>query len=109
MFIESLDFNWEVVPEDEKRELGPHLLNATPGLRRQELEDGGWFKVDWEMVPELVESRRVFVKKGKAYVPAREQMSMVLAEFSARLDKGLEVSLPPSPSPEKRARILTHS
>ena len=104
-FIESLDFNWEVVPEDEKRELGTHLLNATPGLRRQELEEGGWFKVNWEMVPELVESRRVFVKKGKAYVPAREQMSMVLAEFGARLDKGLEV-LPPS-SPKSICEIHT--
>ena len=90
-FVESLNFHWEVVSEDEKRELGPHLQSATPGLRRQDLEEGGWFKVDWEMVPELVESRKVFVKKGKAYVPVREQMSMVLAEFGARLDKGLEV------------------
>ena len=90
-FIESLDIHWEVVPEDERRELGPQLLTATPGLKSRELDEGGWFKVDWETVPELVESRRVFVKQGKAYVPAREQMSMVLAEFQARLDKGLEV------------------
>ncbi|MCJ1414378.1 hypothetical protein MMC32_000704 [Xylographa parallela] len=109
-FIESLDFNWEVVPEDEKRELGTHLLNATPGLRRQELE-GGWFKVNWEMVPELVESRRVFVKKGKAYVPAREQMSMVLAEFGARLDKGLELTsraLPRLDEDDRLTPILAH-
>ena len=66
-------------------------MNATPGLRKQEVEDGGWFKVDFEAVPELVETRRVFLKRGKAYVPVREQMSMVLAGFNERLDKGLEV------------------
>lgn len=61
------------------------------------MEEGGWFKVDFETVPELVESRRVFLKAGKAYVPSREQMSMVLAGFTERLDKGLEVCLPPKP------------
>lgn len=90
-FVESLDLAWEMVPEDEKRDLGKALLDATPGLKRQELEEGGWFKVDFETVPELVESRRVLIKAGKAYVPSREQLSMVLASFSAKLDKALEV------------------
>lgn len=90
-FVESLDLAWEMMPEEEKRELGKELLDATQGLKRQELEEGGWFKVDFETVPELVESRKVFIKAGKAYVPSRQQMSMVLASFSAKLDKGLEV------------------
>ena len=92
-FVESLQLDWEVVSEEEKRTLGDELVNATPGLKRQEMEDGGWFKVHFETVPELVESRRVFLKAGKAYVPVREQMSMVLAGFHARLEKGLEVSI----------------
>jgi DNA primase large subunit len=50
-----------------------------------------WFKVDWERVPVLVEQRRVFVKRGKAYVPQREQMSLVVAEFTKKLDEALEV------------------
>lgn len=90
-FVKSLDLNWQGVPEEEKKELAPQLLAATPGMKKQEVEEGGWFKVDWETVPELVESRKVFIKRGVAYVPVREQLSMVLAEFSARLDKGLEV------------------
>ena len=91
--MDSLNFDWEKVSEEEKRELGADLLAATPGLRRQEMEEGGWFKVDFERVPELVEGRRVFLKRGKAYVPVKEQMSMVVAEFGARLDKGLEVPI----------------
>jgi DNA primase large subunit len=55
------------------------------------IEEESYFKVDWERVPELVESRRVFLKGGKAYVPGREQLSMVVAEFTQRLDKALEV------------------
>lgn len=89
--MESLRIDWEVVSESERRALASELLNATPGLRVQELDEGGWFKVDFENVPELVEGRRVLLKSGKAYVPAREQMSMVLASFNASLEKGLEV------------------
>lgn len=94
-FVESLSMNWEVVSEEEKRELGNDLLNATPILRKlQELDEGGtgpWFKVDFETVPELVENRKVLLKAGKAYVPVREQLSMVLAGFGESLDQGLEV------------------
>lgn len=90
-FVESLDLHWEMVPDEERRRLALDLLNATPALRKQEVDEGGWFKVDFETVPELVEGRRVFLKAGKAYVPAREQMSMVLEGFSANLEDGLEV------------------
>ena len=90
-FVESLAFDWKKITEDEKRQLGQLLLDGTPGIQFQKAEERGWFKVDFENVPELVESRKVFVRKGKAYVPVKEQMSMVLAEFVARLEKGLEV------------------
>ena len=93
-FVESLQLDWEVVSEEEKETLWADFQNATPGLKRQDAEEGGWFKVDFETVPELVEGRRVFLKAGKAYVPVKEQMSMVLAGFNARLDKGLEVGTP---------------
>ncbi len=79
-FIQSLTFDWESVGEEEKRELATELLTSTPGVRR--LEEESWFKVDWERVPELVEGRRAFLKHGKAYVPIREQISMVVAEFT---------------------------
>ena len=93
-FVESLQLDWEVVSEEEKKALSTDLQNSTPGLKRQDVEEGGWFKVDFETVPELVEGRRVLVKAGKAYVPVREQMSMVLAGFNARLHTGLEVAIP---------------
>lgn len=90
-FVASLDLNWEAVSELEKRSLAQDLVNATLGLKKSDIDDGAWFKVDFETVPQLVEARRVFVKRGKAFVPTREQMSIVLGDFHERLDKGLEV------------------
>lgn len=88
-FIESLNLDWEPVSEEERNELADHLLSSTPGLRR--LDEETWYKVDWERVPELVERRSVLLKKGKAYVPGREQLAMIMAEFTARLERSLEV------------------
>lgn len=40
---------------------------------------------------DLVSRRGVFLRGGKAYVPAREELSLVQAEFTNRLSRGLEV------------------
>jgi len=103
-FTESLNIEWEKVSDDERRELAAELLAATPGMKKA--DDEGWFKVDWEKVSELVEARKVFVRRGKAYVPAREQMSMVVSEFSRRLDLALEVRRDP---PIVHGAVLTLS
>ena len=87
-FVRSLNLEWDEVKEDEKRELRDELLAAS-GQKKG--EDQEWFKVDWERVPELVEQRRVLLKRGKAYVPQREQMSLVVAEFTRKLNDALEV------------------
>jgi DNA primase large subunit len=91
--LEALNLEWDMVTQEEKREMNDNLLAATPGLRN--LDDENFFKVDMEKVPELVERRSVFLKMGKAYVHLREQLSMILAEFTARLDRALEVRLCP--------------
>lgn len=88
-FIESLSLDWESVSDEERRALSDKLVQATPGLRRA--DDETWYKVNWERVPELVERRVVLLSKGQAYVPGREQLSMVIAEFTARLERALEV------------------
>jgi DNA primase large subunit len=88
-FVAGLNLDWEEVGEQEVRGLREELVDAAGGLRKG--EEAEWFKVDWERVPELVEQRRVLVKGGKAYVPQKEQLSLVVDEFTRQLDKGLEV------------------
>jgi DNA primase large subunit len=94
-FVQSLNLDWEIVSDEEKRELAAELAatNSFDSGKKlpQSQEEESWCKVDWERVPELVERRKVFLKAGKAYVPAAEQQSMVVQEFSSRLEKALEV------------------
>lgn len=108
-FVNSLDFAWEMVSEKEKLEFGEDLRAATGAARKGEEE--GWFKVEWEKVPELVESRKVLLKRGTAYVPIREQMSLVVTEFTRRLDSALELTaraLPRLDEDDRLSPILTN-
>lgn len=50
-------------------------------------------------MPDLVEKRRVFLKGGWAYVPSREQSSLVFQQFEDRLEKALEARLKVIPIP----------
>ncbi|KAF2132407.1 DNA primase, large subunit [Dothidotthia symphoricarpi CBS 119687] len=107
-FVKSLNLEWDEVKEDERRELKDELAAASGQKKGEEQE---WFKVDWERVPELVEQRRVLLKRGKAYVPQREQMSLVVAEFTRKLDEALELTaraLPRLDEDDRLAPILAH-
>ena len=108
-FIDSLNLHWERISDDEKIELSEQLLAATPFLRR--IDEESFFKVNWMHVPDLVEHRGVYVRKGKAYVPVREQTTMIITEFTKNLDKALELSsraLPRIDEDDRLSPILDH-
>ncbi|KAJ4145893.1 hypothetical protein LMH87_004724 [Akanthomyces muscarius] len=113
-FVAGLDFDWWHPVSDEERRLYAAELAAMASTNRKAgggNEDEGWFRVDWERVPDLVESRRVFLKAGKAFVPVREQASMVVAEFSSRLEKQLALTaraLPRLDEDDRLTPILNH-
>lgn len=107
-FIKSLNFDWEVLSAEEEEELRDDLRAATYVGKD---EEQGWFKVEWERVPDLVGQRKVMLKRGMAYVPLREQMSLVIAEFTKRLDKALEVTaraIPRLDEDDRLSPILAH-
>lgn len=103
-FIQSLSLDWEPVSDAERSRYASELA-ATTGFRKGS-DDEAWFKVDWERVPDLVETRRVFLKGGKAFVPSREQTSMVVAEFTQRLDRALEVSCGGATAEDRPGRTI---
>ncbi|KAI1499710.1 eukaryotic and archaeal DNA primase, large subunit-domain-containing protein [Biscogniauxia marginata] len=108
-FVQSLNLDCELVSEEERIKYRDELT-ATAGLKKG-MEEELWYKVDWDRVPELVEGRRVFLKAGKAYVPSREQTSMVVAEFTKRLDRSLELTaraLPRLDEDDRLSPILDH-
>ncbi|KAG9241240.1 eukaryotic and archaeal DNA primase, large subunit-domain-containing protein [Calycina marina] len=109
-FVENMGLEWETVGDEEKMALSEELRAAGGGYPKR-MEDESWFKVDWEKVPELVEGRRVFLKGGKAYVPGREQLGLVVPEFNSRLEKALEVTsraLPRLDEDDRLTPILNH-
>lgn len=56
-------------------------------------------QVHWTKVADLVHQRKVFLEFGQAYVPSSQELSLVVAEFTARLTRNLEVRiLPPYPN-----------
>ncbi|KAA8898908.1 eukaryotic and archaeal DNA primase, large subunit-domain-containing protein [Sphaerosporella brunnea] len=106
-FISSLGLNWEPVSEEERNELAKQLMAASGSKRLDE----GYFKVDWERVPDLVEHRRVYLKGGKAYVASTQYSSLVVAEFTRRLDQALELTaraLPRLDEDDRLIPILNH-
>ncbi|KAI6246187.1 putative DNA primase large subunit [Erysiphe necator] len=109
-FVESLNLDWEVVNDEEKLALAEKLRAAGGGYPKR-IQDENYFKVDWERIPELVESRRTLIHGGMAYVPSREQLSIVIAEFSSHLDKALIMTsraLPRLDEDDRITPILTH-
>ncbi|KAI5294078.1 hypothetical protein KEM52_004725 [Ascosphaera acerosa] len=109
-FVTDLDFDWEEVAEDEKEDLKEQLLAASGGVVRN-VKAEQWFKVEWTRVPELVERRTVLLRRGKAYVPSSQQMSMVVAEFTARLTSAMELTaraLPRLDEDDRLTPILEH-
>ena len=48
-------------------------------------------QVKFTRVPDLIEKRKVFMKGGWVYVPARDHSSIVFQTFETELVKALEV------------------
>ena len=109
-FVESLPMSWEAVGDEEKA-MWMDELKAATGFSHFRGDEESWFKVDWETVPDLVERRQVLLKKGMAYVHVREQMNMVVHEFTRQLESGLELSarfLPRMDEDNRLSPILRH-
>ncbi|XP_057949616.1 probable DNA primase large subunit [Malania oleifera] len=54
--------------------------------------DAIFFKVPFEEVPELVSSRRVFIRKGHAYVAMNQVVSLLVTQFRSHLSKALALT-----------------
>lgn len=106
-FIDSLDFQWESVSQEEKDVFYEKLQASS----QRNIENESFFKVPFFKVPDLVERRAVFVHKGYAYVPFSEQVSLVVEEFEENLKKALEStakSLPRLDEDDRLLPILNH-
>lgn len=108
-FIETCNLSWERVTQEEKQILAPKLkwLSQTENSDgSKSTENSQFFKVDFEMVPDLVESRKVVLHMGKALVPMSYHQSFILAEFSSRLERALVQTIRALPRLEEDDRLV---
>lgn len=114
-FLEHLNLNWKMVRERERERVifscltcfSLQLSNEEKEAMRRELEicsrskkltmsfqdyvtNETFFEVDFEKVPQMVSSRGVYIKRGKAYVPMADQVNIVMLEYKSYLRRALE-------------------
>lgn len=65
-----------------------------------------FFKVPWTQVPELVQQRKVVLLAGSAFVSERDQLSLLLREFTDRLERSLEQTAKYLPRLDEDSRLL---
>ncbi|KAF8076724.1 eukaryotic and archaeal DNA primase, large subunit-domain-containing protein [Lyophyllum atratum] len=111
MFLSTRDFNWIAVDAAEKAKYRKELLATYQGskienVREQAFEAEKYYKVRWTRVPDLVEKRRVFLRGGWAYVPGKEQSSIVFQEFEVYLARALEVTARAVPRLDEDSRLV---
>ncbi|KAF7332250.1 Rsec15 protein [Mycena kentingensis (nom. inval.)] len=102
-FLSSRDFNWIAVDATEKEKHRDDLLTYV--TRAENFENERYYKVRWTRVPDLVDKRRVFLKGGWAYVPTREQSSIIYQEFETRLERDLMVTARYMPRLDEDTRL----
>jgi len=109
-FVQSLNLDWEPVSDEEKAELSVQLLATVASNSAKKaylsIDDETFYKVDWMRVPDLVEQRRVFLRGGKAFVPAKELQSLVVTEFTSRLERALELTARARPLIDEEDRLV---
>ncbi|RUS16956.1 DNA primase large subunit [Endogone sp. FLAS-F59071] len=117
-FLGSLNFSWSIVSPAHKQEILEELERCSgwaercsgwaPSMQsvKQTVEKEIFFEVDFERVPDLVSRRAVYLRRGKAYVPMSEQISLVIEEFRKHLAKALEVTARALPRMDEDQRLL---
>ena len=115
--------HWEYILAEEKSALAEALYSALGTAVRALLADSGeppllaehlrahmraesYIRLPFEKVGALVALRLVYVSRGRAYVPAALQLSLLAAEFSSLLSNALMKTFQALPRLEEDDRVL---
>lgn len=77
------------VSREELLSLQAELKALHPGFNIDAAANPVFYKVNWELVPDLVGRRAVLLRRGAAYVPQADCWSVVLSRFREELERGL--------------------
>lgn len=88
-FFKLNDLRYTNITEDEKNEVIQHLRDSTP---YSNVDNMKFYKVKFYEVLDLVKSRRVYLDGGYAYIPHRDFISVLSAQYRTHLKQSLAVS-----------------
>ncbi|XP_034841333.1 DNA primase large subunit [Maniola hyperantus] len=80
------------IGDDEKNELMKYLRESTFHQNMQNIETFKFYKVKFFEVLDLVKARKVYLKSGYAYVPHKDFISVLSAQFRTHLRQSLAVA-----------------
>ncbi|XP_048387930.1 DNA primase large subunit [Stegostoma tigrinum] len=109
-FLKHNDLEYQAIETNEKEDVKKKLADSG-GYSSVKIAEWLFYKVNFTEALELVRVRKVFVKKGFAYIPHPEIVIIVLNEFRQRLSKSLAIasrSLPVVQSDERLQPLLNH-
>eukprot|EP00887_Chlorella_sp_A99_P006989 scaffold2.g6989.t1 len=95
-FMEANSLPYRPISSEEFNELKVQLYETLRSCGStaplSSLSADGYYKVPFEQVPDLVATRRVYLRGGAAYVPREHVSSLVVQPFRANLSKSLVVT-----------------
>ena len=71
-----------------------------------QFESETYYKVAWLEAMDLVRTRRVFLEKGFAYIPATEILSLIVGVFRSKLSHNLVLTCRALPALEDDTRLV---
>lgn len=109
-FLKFNKLDYSPLTDEEKSEVKDGLYESTMGPASNSIESTDFYKVYFTSVPDLIRSRKCFIKNGYAYVSSADFVSIVGAEQQILIENGLEAAtklLPDVQNDERVSGILS--
>lgn len=104
-FLKFNKLDYSPLTEDEKNQVKSGLYESTMGPASNSIEKTDFYKVYFTSVPDLVRSRKCFIKNGYAYVSSADFVSIVGAKQQILMETGLEQAAKSLPEIQNDERI----
>ncbi|KAL7646441.1 UNVERIFIED_CONTAM: hypothetical protein RMT77_003354 [Armadillidium vulgare] len=108
LFLKENNLHFSQITEEELKQESVNLMMGTYNINSvDQLEDKTFFKVPFVEALELVRNRKVFLKKGFAYVPSSDLVTLVSAVFRSKLSQALTATYKALPQIENDERLYS--
>lgn len=105
-YLEINRLDYQPISKEEKDAVKDGLYNSTSGHSVEKIETNDFYRVHFTEVPDLVRTRRCFLKNGSAYVIMADFSNIVAGLHEACIEKGLAAAARLLPDIESDDRIV---